>query len=77
MSEWHRDAVHHAINAYVAEAGKVSLSDILGLPDWVPRWSRVISDKSLREMKTIADDVISAFYAGLTLLGVKYFLTIL
>ncbi len=26
---------------------------------------------------TIADDVISAFYAGLTLLGVKYFLTIL
>ena len=57
-----RDAVHHAINAYVAEAGKVSLGDILGLPDWVPRWSRIISGKSLREMKTIADDVINDRY---------------
>ena len=38
-----RDAVHNAINAYVAEAGKVSLMDILGAPNWVPRLNRMIT----------------------------------
>lgn len=61
--EFDRDSVHHAINAYVAEAGKVSLSDILGLPDWIPRLSRIVSGKSLKEMKKIADKVIDRRYA--------------
>ena len=61
--EFDRDSVHHAINAYVAEAGKVSLADILGLPDWIPRLSRIVSGKSLKEMKKIADKVIDRRYA--------------
>ena len=53
-----RDAVHHAIDAYIAEAGKISLFDILGFPDWVPRPGRMISGRALREMKSVADRAI-------------------
>ncbi len=53
-----RDGVHRAIDAYIADAGKVSLFDILGLPDWIPRPSRVLSGKGLREMKRVADIAI-------------------
>ena len=53
-----RDGVHRAIDAYIADAGKVSLFDILGLPDWIPRPARVMSGKGLREMKRVADDAI-------------------
>ncbi|MGB2409828.1 MAG: cytochrome P450, partial [Paracoccaceae bacterium] len=59
-----RDAVHNAINAYVAEAGKVSLMDILGAPNWVPRLSRLVTGPSLRQMKRIADQVIDARRKG-------------
>jgi cytochrome P450 len=55
-----RDGVHGAIDAYIAEAGKISLFDILGFPDWVPRPGRVISGKGLKEMKRVADDAIEA-----------------
>ena len=32
-----RDAVHSAIEDYVSDAGRISLLDVLGAPDWVPR----------------------------------------
>ena len=55
-----RDAVHHAIDDYIAQAGKISLFDVLGLPDWVPRPDRILSGKALKEMKQIADTAIEA-----------------
>ncbi|MFP4326618.1 MAG: cytochrome P450 [Paracoccaceae bacterium] len=55
-----RQAVHGAIDAYIAEAGKISLFDILGFPDWVPRPGRVISGRAVREMKQVADRAIEA-----------------
>lgn len=55
-----RDAVHQAIDDYIAEAGKVSLFDILGFPDWIPRPGRVMSGKALKEMKGMADSAIDA-----------------
>jgi len=55
-----RQAVHGAIDAYIAEAGKISLFDILGFPDWVPRPSRVVSGRAVREMKQVADRAIEA-----------------
>ena len=55
-----RDAVHRAIDDYIAEAGKVSLFDILGLPDWLPRPGRAMSGRALKDMKRIADGAIDA-----------------
>ena len=55
-----RDAVHRAIDAYIAEAGKISLFDVLGFPDWVPRPGRIMSGAALREMKSVADTAIDA-----------------
>ena len=53
-----RIGVHRAIDGYIAEAGKISLPDILGFPDWVPRLSRIISGKALKQMKALADQSI-------------------
>lgn len=53
-----RDGVHNAIDDYIAEAGKISLFDILGAPDWVPRPGRIRSGKALKEMKSMADKAI-------------------
>lgn len=53
-----RDAVHDAIDDYIAEAGKISLFDILGFPDWVPRPGRIKSGSALKEMKSLADAAI-------------------
>ena len=36
-----RDAVHRAINAYIDQTARVSLLDIVGVPGWVPRLSRM------------------------------------
>ncbi|WP_323780655.1 cytochrome P450 [Thalassovita sp.] len=55
-----RDAVHRAIDAYIDAAGRVSLFDIFGLPDWIPRPARLMSGKILKEMKTLADRSIDA-----------------
>ena len=55
-----RDAVHRAIGDYIAEAGKLSLFDILGLPDWLPRPGRAMSGRALKDMKRIADGAIDA-----------------
>ncbi|WP_196222695.1 cytochrome P450 [Pseudooceanicola algae] len=55
-----RDAVHRAIETYIAEAGRVSLFDILGLPGWIPRPGRLFSSRTLRQMKAVADDAIDS-----------------
>ena len=55
-----RDAVHRAIDDYIAEAGKVSLFDVLGFPDWVPRPGRLMSGPALKDMKAMADQAIEA-----------------
>ncbi|MCP5086497.1 MAG: cytochrome P450 [Rhodobacteraceae bacterium] len=51
-------AVHRAINAYIDQAARVSLFDVLGVPTWVPRWSRMFGTNSVSEMKTVADQAI-------------------
>jgi cytochrome P450 len=55
-----RDAVHRAIEAYIEEAGKISLLDVLGVPDWVPRPGRMMSLSAMGGMKEAADDAIEA-----------------
>ena len=54
------DAVHRGIDAYIAEAGKISLFDILGFPDWVPRPGRLMSGGAVTEMKRVADAAVEA-----------------
>ena len=54
------DAVHKSIDAYIAEAGKISLFDILGFPDWVPRPGRMMTGKAVAQMKKVADDAVDA-----------------
>lgn len=54
-------AVHRGLDAYVAEAGKVSILDVLGAPDWVPRPARLMASRtSVVEMHRAADDAIEA-----------------
>ncbi len=55
-----RAAVHSAIEDYISDAGKVSLLDILGAPDWVPRPGRMVSGKAMRHAKAMADRGIEA-----------------
>lgn len=54
-----RDVVHHAVNGYIAQAAKVSVLDIIGVPGWVPRPGRILSGQGLRRMKEIADRAIA------------------
>lgn len=53
-----RDGVHDAINNYINTAGKISLPDMLGMPDWVPRLGQITGDHALTEMQKIADSAI-------------------
>lgn len=55
-----RAAVHEAIETYISDAGKVSLLDVLGAPDWVPRPSRVASSAEMGQMRKTADAAIEA-----------------
>ncbi|MEL6467690.1 MAG: cytochrome P450 [Pseudomonadota bacterium] len=55
-----RAAVHDAIEDYITDAGKISLFDIIGAPDWVPRPGRLVSGKAMRKTKAIADRAIEA-----------------
>jgi cytochrome P450 len=55
-----RDAVHQAIDAYIGEAGKVSLLDVLGAPDWLPRPARVRNAREMSDMRRAADAAIDA-----------------
>lgn len=53
-------AVHRSIDAYIAEAGRISLFDILGFPDWVPRPGRMMTGKAVTQMKRVADEAVEA-----------------
>ncbi len=55
-----RDAVHHAIDAYIDGTARISVLDILGLPGWIPRPGRLRAGGDLRRMKRVADDAIRA-----------------
>jgi cytochrome P450 len=55
-----RQSVHDAIDAYIAEAGRISLFDVIGMPDWVPRPSRLRNGPQLDAMKAEADRAIQA-----------------
>ena len=59
-SGFDRAAVHRAIDIYISDAGKVSLFDVLGLPDWIPRPGRNLSANGMGDMKDAADRVINA-----------------
>ncbi|MBC7132568.1 MAG: cytochrome P450 [Roseovarius sp.] len=54
------EGVHRGIDAYIAEAGRVSLFDILGIPDWVPRPGRLMAGGAVAEMKRVADAAVEA-----------------
>lgn len=54
------EAVHKSIDAYIAEAGKLSLFDVLGFPDWVPRPGRMLNGRAVNAMKRVADDAVDA-----------------
>ncbi|MBB1497033.1 cytochrome P450 [Paracoccus sp. MC1862] len=54
-----RDAVHHAIDRYIASTARVSVLDVLGAPPWVPRPGRMISGNALKRTKKLADQAIA------------------
>jgi len=55
------EGVHRGIDAYIAEAGRISLLDILGAPDWVPRPGRLVFSRgAVRDMRRVADEAIEA-----------------
>ncbi|MDQ2091223.1 cytochrome P450 [Marimonas arenosa] len=59
-SAFEPDEVHRAIDAYIDAAGRMSLFDILGFPDWVPRPGRVFSGRAVGDMKALADGAVEA-----------------
>ena len=52
--------VHRAIDAYIANAGKVSILDVLGVPTWVPRPNRMFNPNRLGSMQNAANRTIEA-----------------
>lgn len=61
-----RANVHQAINNYMDEAGRLSLFDMLGMPDWVPRIGRLNHSAAQKEMMRVANEVIDARRANPT-----------
>ena len=59
-SSFDPEEVHRAIDAYIDAAGRMSLFDILGLPDWVPRPGRLFSGRGVTDMKALADSAVEA-----------------
>ena len=55
-----RTAVHKAIDSYIAQTAKVSLLDLLGAPDWVPRPARLFTTGEMKRMKDMADQAIES-----------------
>ncbi|MEM9047500.1 MAG: cytochrome P450 [Pseudomonadota bacterium] len=53
-----RDALTAAVDAYVAGIGRISVLDILGVPNWVPRPAAILQD-SRKRMDDMADAVIA------------------
>lgn len=55
-----RKQVQGAVEGYLAQAARVSLLDVLGMPAWVPRPGRMFAGTELRRTKRIADSAIAA-----------------
>ncbi|MCY4259428.1 MAG: cytochrome P450, partial [Rhodobacteraceae bacterium] len=55
-----RDAVHKAIDDYLDQTAQISIFDIMGMPDWIPRPGRLLRSSSNRELKRIADAAIDS-----------------
>ncbi|GAA6210244.1 cytochrome P450 [Cognatishimia sp. WU-CL00825] len=53
-------SVHQAIDGYIAEAGKISLLDMIGAPDWIPRPGRLMSGSAVKDMRKVANEAIEA-----------------
>ncbi|WP_050525627.1 cytochrome P450 [Pseudorhodobacter aquimaris] len=58
--EFDRNAVHRAIEGFIAQAAKVSVLDLIGVPGWVPRPGRMMAGAAMREMRQIADRAIES-----------------
>lgn len=54
-----RAEIHKAIDSYIDQAAKISLLDILGVPAWVPRPSRMLPSSAMTQMKRVADQAIA------------------
>ena len=54
----HHEAVQAAIEAYINRTAKISLFDMLGAPDWIPRPSRLFQPDALKQMQRVADNSI-------------------
>ncbi len=52
------DEVHKAIDRFIDESARVSLMDIIGIPTWVPRPSRLFGGNPVADMKRVADAAI-------------------
>jgi cytochrome P450 len=59
-SQFDPEEVHKAIDGYIDAAGRLSLFDILGLPDWVPRPGRIRTGRPVQQMKALADGAVEA-----------------
>ena len=55
-----RAAIHTAIEDYLSQAARISLFDIMGAPDWVPRPDRAFALRTIRETRALADRAIDA-----------------
>jgi len=55
-----RDAVHRAIDDYLDQTAQISILDIMGAPNWIPRPGRLLRSDSNRELKRIADAAIDS-----------------
>ncbi len=53
------DAVHRSINAFIDQSARVSLFDVIGVPTWVPRLSRLFGGNPVADMKAVADQAIT------------------
>ncbi len=52
------DDVHKSIDRFIDESARVSLMDIIGVPAWVPRPSRLFGGNPVADMKRVADTAI-------------------
>jgi cytochrome P450 len=52
------DDVHEAIDRFIDQSARVSLMDIIGIPTWVPRPSRLFGGNPVADMKRVADTAI-------------------
>ncbi len=50
--------IHRAIDSYIDQTAKVSLMDLIGVPMWIPRPSRLFAPNALKMMKKVADTAI-------------------